>query len=324
MSGTPAVSVIVPVYNGERFLKQTINSVLAQTYRDFEVVVVNDGSSDGSRAILDGYGDRLRVFHQENRGAPGARNRAICEARGEWIAFLDHDDLWEPDKLEVQLKALRRDDDLLHAEARVINGDGRVIREAFSHQEDWPEERTCLERVIRHNPVYVLTALVRREAVLKLGGLDPNDRFGTDEYLLWMRLLAAGYRARYLNRIVASYRVHGGNASGNHTQMIYGEIYALEHLYAEFGSAFTTSLGQVFHDKIHQLYYNYGWRLFEVGRVDEVGRCFRRAVHHKPTSWRCWLCAAAGSLPRGCRVLPVVRRLVGQSHVVSEQNGWYG
>ncbi|MBN2584459.1 MAG: glycosyltransferase [Planctomycetes bacterium] len=324
MSGTPAVSVIIPVYNGERFLRQTIDSVLAQTFRDFEVVVVDDGSSDSSRAILDGYGDRLRVFGQTNCGAPSARNRAIGEARGEWIAFLDHDDTWEPDKLEVQMAAARPDDDLLHAEARVIDGSDAVIKPAFSHPDDPPEEQTRLERVIRHNPIYVLTTIVRRAAVEKVGRLDPNDRFGTDEYLLWMRLLASGYQARYLDRVVASYRVHGHNASGNHTQMIYGELYALEHLWAEFGDAFGPAAREAFHAKIHQLYYSYGWRLLDDGRNGEVGACFRAAVRHKPSSWKSWPCAAASSLPGGRWLMPAVRRMVGEGHVVSEQNGWYG
>ncbi len=324
MSGTPAVSVIVPVYNGEQFLRQTINSVLAQTYRDFEVVVVDDGSSDGSRAILDGYGDRLRVFHQENRGAPAARNRAIGEARGEWIAFLDHDDTWERDKLEVQMAAVGPADDLLHAEARVIDGQGTVIRETFSHPDDPPQEHTLLECVIRHNPIYVLTTVVRRAAIEKVGGLNPDNRFGTDEYLLWMRLLASGHRARYINRVVASYRVHGRNASGNHTQMIYGELFALEHLYTEFGRTFSPTVRQAFHAKIHQLYYSYGWRLFDDGRNSEMGACFRAALRHRPTSWKSWPCATAGSLPGGRVLMPFVRRLVGEGHVVSEQNGWYG
>ncbi|HOI53885.1 MAG TPA: glycosyltransferase [Phycisphaerae bacterium] len=324
MSASPAVSVIVPVYNGERFLRQTLDSILAQTFHDYEIVAVDDGSSDGSRAILESYGDRVRVFTQKNLGAPSARNRAIGEARGQWIAFLDHDDTWEPDKLEFQMSAARPDDDLIHAEARVIDGSGAIIKDAFSHPDDPPETQTRLERVIRHNPIYVLTTIVRRDAIEKVGRLDPNDRFGTDEYLLWMRLLASGCKARYLDRIVASYRVHGQNASGHHTRMIYGELYALEALWAEFGRTFSPSVARAFHAKIHQLYYSYGWRLLDDGRNGEVGACFRAALRHKPLSWKSWPCAAASSVPGARWLMPSVRRLVGEGHIVSEQNGWYG
>ena len=97
----PKVSVIIPTYQRSHLVGQAIESVLAQTYCDYEIIVVNDGSTDNTGEILAQYGDRIVAIHQENRGLPAARHAGIRVAQGQYIAFLDDDDLWEPQKLEV-------------------------------------------------------------------------------------------------------------------------------------------------------------------------------------------------------------------------------
>ena len=98
------ISCIVPVYNGARFLAQAIDSILAQTRVDLEIIVVEDGSTDRTPDVAKGYGDRVKYVRQENAGPAAARNRGVAEARGEFIAFLDADDTWAPAKLETQLQ----------------------------------------------------------------------------------------------------------------------------------------------------------------------------------------------------------------------------
>ena len=105
----PKVSVVIPTYNRAATVPRAIESVLAQTVTDLEVIVVDDGSSDDTGKVLgEMFGDRIRYYAQTNQGASVARNRGVEEARGEWIAFLDSDDLWEKEKLEWQFKALER------------------------------------------------------------------------------------------------------------------------------------------------------------------------------------------------------------------------
>src|SRR5580658_1669327 len=104
----PLVSVIIPVYDREHCVKRAIDSVLAQSFKDFEVVVVDDGSKDGSLQILKSYGDAIHLICQKNAGAGAARNAAIRAARGRWIAFLDSDDEWRPDKLECQMRLVEK------------------------------------------------------------------------------------------------------------------------------------------------------------------------------------------------------------------------
>src|SRR5438477_3130042 len=100
---SPRVSVVIPNYNYAHFVGDAIDSVLAQTFADFEIIVVNNGSTDSSLEVLQRYEDRIRLFDQDNRGQAGARNRGIEESQGELIAFLDADDVWEPNKLEKQI-----------------------------------------------------------------------------------------------------------------------------------------------------------------------------------------------------------------------------
>ena len=104
----PLVSVIVPTYNGAPFIAETIDSILAQTHRSREIIVVDDGSTDETATRLGRYGSAIRYIWQENRGPGAARNRGLQEARGDYVAFLDHDDLWTPDTLEVQLDVAAR------------------------------------------------------------------------------------------------------------------------------------------------------------------------------------------------------------------------
>ena len=321
MSRESHVSAIMPVFNGEVFLGEAIESVLAQSHGNVELVVVNDGSTDGSAGILAGYGSRIRVFHEENLGPAVARNRAIAAAQGEWIAFLDQDDVWERNRLERQLAALRPGDDGVHSECRIIDAAGRTIRARFSHGEN--EEYTTLARTITLNPIYVPTVLVRRRAVLEVNGLDPANRFGTDDYQLSLRLLATGHRYHYLPDVLASYRVHGRNRSANHTSMMRGDIYAIGQTYAEYPQGFRRADLTAFHAKMHELYFTLGWHYQDNGEPAEARRCFRQAAAHRPTCWRTLLCAAAASWPGG-GALAAARRLDGPKPTAAQQSGWYG
>jgi glycosyltransferase involved in cell wall biosynthesis len=323
MSDPPLISVIMPVYNGEPFLRQALDSVFAQTHDRVEVIAVNDGSADRSREILASYGNRVHVIDQQHAGPAAARNRAIAASSGQWLALLDQDDLWEPHRLERQLALARPNDDLLHAECRIIDADGNTIRPKFSTE---PCDRhASLARVIRHNPIYVLTVLMRRSAVARVGGLDPANRFGTDDYQLWLRLLATGSRCRYTREVLASYRVHGGNASGDHLQMMRGEIYALTQTYAQHSRGFKGRTLSALRRKLSGLYLSVGCRHAESGDLKEAADCFGLAWRQRPLSWRSGVLSLAARGPLRQRMLPIALRLAGRSGTVSTQDdGWYG
>ena len=219
----PRVSVLVPVYNGQAYLAEALESALAQSYRSFEVIVVDDGSTDASASIARMYAyrsnGRLRVVTQANAGLPAARNAAMAAARGEFFALLDADDVWLPNHLAHAVAALDADPavGLVHANIERIDGSGRSIGVPlrFWRLQDDPFKALAL----RHEHVSCPTAVFRRACVDAVGGFDLQfTGLGCEDRDLWLRI-AEGWKLRYLDAVSARYRVHGKNMSGNRERM---------------------------------------------------------------------------------------------------------
>jgi glycosyltransferase involved in cell wall biosynthesis len=207
----PRVSVIIPAHNAAAFIEQALASVQEQTYRDWEAVVVDDGSRDGTWELLQAAGPRVRSFRREHAGGPGvARNLALTHATGEFVAFLDADDLWLPHYLQSQLAcyeaAARRRPGrvgLVTCDAR-ITIDGRCA--PYTHLERIPDAHAplTLERVLRRNPIYT-ACLVPAGVGEEVGWFDP-ELFVAEDYGLWIKILEAGYRAVLNEAVLAVYR----------------------------------------------------------------------------------------------------------------------
>src|ERR1043165_285078 len=127
----PTISVVMPVYNGENYLRSAIESVLSQTFQDFEVIVVDDGSKDSTPAIAQSYADRVRYVRQENAGVAAAVNHGISLARGRYFAWLSHDDLYAPDKLSAPLRTMQNIDGpgVCYTDIKLIDSEGKVFEE---------------------------------------------------------------------------------------------------------------------------------------------------------------------------------------------------
>lgn len=184
------VSVVIPLYNARDVILQTVRSVLDQTWRDFELVVVDDGSTDGAGALLKGVDPRLRYLRQENAGVAAARNRGIADAQGDAIALLDHDDLWHPAKLERQVAVLeaRPEVGMVITDVAHIDRDGKpmgIVGAGYNPREDFA--RLFVQG-------YVPTpsaAMIRKKVLNAVGGFD--EAFGSagmDDHELWPRIAA--------------------------------------------------------------------------------------------------------------------------------------
>lgn len=192
---TPTVSVVIPTYNTAAFVGRALDSVLAQSWADHEVLVVDDGSTDGTAAVLAAYGERVRVLAQANAGPAAARNLGLRQARGRYVAFLDADDWWLPAKLvrQVELLDARPEIGFCSTATRVVAQDGTPAG-------DWPcgvdGEQALLETLfVRSAAVSGSTSgvLARRDLLLAAGGFDESLR-GFEDPDLWIRLAArAGY-----------------------------------------------------------------------------------------------------------------------------------
>ena len=221
------VSVVIPNYNYERYLCETIDSVLAQTYPDVEIIVVDDGSKDASKEILAGYGDKVRTIFQENQGVSATRNNGVKESSGEFIAFLDADDAWLPTKLEKQVGRFREDRSLglVHVGVDEVDADGNSLVQR-------------LEGVEGNVSATLLTS--KREGVLgggsglmvprsvfdEVGGFDLRLSTSADWDLFYR--ISEGYAVGFVPEILIRYRVHSSNMHGNVKVMEHDMMLAFE------------------------------------------------------------------------------------------------
>jgi glycosyltransferase involved in cell wall biosynthesis len=196
------VSVVVAAYNGERFLNESLQSAFAQDYEPFEVVFVDDGSTDGTAEIAQSF--PVRYLRQENRGLPAARNAGLAVAKGELVAFLDDDDLLPPTKLSVQAACLRE-----HPEVGCVLGRQEWIFDGVG-QPSLPRDPIFGEV----GGIQLVTAMIRRRVLDELGGFDPSYRYAEDRDL-FIRMREHGVEIAVLPDVVLRKRLHGSNMTMN-------------------------------------------------------------------------------------------------------------
>jgi len=224
-AGSPRVTVVIPAFNVAPFIAETLDSVFAQTFRDFEVVLVNDGSADTTslEQILSPYMNRLRYLKQENLGAAEARNAAIRAARGELLAFLDGDDIWLPQYLEAQCEFLDREGlDMVYSDALLF---GKGPGEGSTHMTRSPSTGTpTFERLV-DGSCHPITSgtVVRRQRIVEAGLFD-KTLIRAQDAEMWMRLAFRGARIGYQSRVLLRYRMREGSLSGTAVNRVQREI----------------------------------------------------------------------------------------------------
>jgi glycosyltransferase involved in cell wall biosynthesis len=212
----PRVTVLVTCYNHLAFLKEALASVRAQTFQDYEILAVDDGSSDGTRDFLAEQNLRT-LFNETNLGTYGSLNAGIAAANGQWIAILNDDDLWAPTKLEEQMK-LAEKYPFVHTSGTFIDDAGVRIEGAplgfpFPHL----PSGSVLPQLVTRNQVIVSSVLVRKDAVLEAGGFDPSF-YGYGDWHLWLRL-ARRHEFGFVDLPLTHYRVHANQASRDNRKM---------------------------------------------------------------------------------------------------------
>lgn len=224
----PAVTVVIAAYNSAHYIKQTLDSVKAQTFTDYEVIVVNDGSSDSAELeqIIAGHPLPVIYISQENKGVSGARNAAIRIGRGQFYAQLDADDQWLPEYLDVQLGVLAENPDvsLVYPNATII-GDGfdgtREFMEVSPSNGD-----VSFESLVRQQCVVMTCVTARMSAIREAGMFDETLR-SCEDFDLWLRIVKNGGRVVYHRRPLALYRRHEGSLSSD-------RVWMTRHLLAVF------------------------------------------------------------------------------------------
>lgn len=225
----PLVSIIIPAYNSARYLPQTLISVLNQTINDYEIIVVNDGSTDDTEAILAGYAKHIKVIYQGNAGVSAARNKGLEAAHGTYILFLDADDTISADKLEKQLAVFQSDPTLglVHSGWWLTDEDGKILEMVTP----WHNAPILdLETWLRWKPVLPSAMLIKREWILRVNGFEDGLAHAEDVDLV-LRMTLEGCKSQWLKTPTVYYRQHGENASHQRQKQIDGIIHVLNKFF---------------------------------------------------------------------------------------------
>lgn len=210
----PKVSVIIPAYNSEKYIAETLRSVLAQTYKRYEVIAVDDGSRDETLRIAKSFEPQIRVLTKPNGGPASARNLAINNSQGDYIAFLDADDLWVEDKLERQVAFLYENQDagLVYGEAWMFTGHDseKKIESKIGYTAD-----SSFRLLLFGDYIPNSTVMIRRACIDKVGLLNESrELIGVEDYEYWMRI-AKHFAMAGIPRPLAYYRIRDGNLMGD-------------------------------------------------------------------------------------------------------------
>jgi len=249
----PLVSAILPIRNGQEHMRQAIDSVLAQTYPRVETVIVNDGSTDDTRRIIESYGDRVVAVHQENTGVAGARNAGISRSRGQFVAFLDCDDWWRPEKIEKQVAAMLDNDAVGLVHTGIDHYDqasGSYVGPLAPKAEPHRLVGNCYDLLLLDNQIYNSAVMVRRSVIDRVGMCDltipPNT---VADYELWLRVARCSELA-YLAEPLTVYRLHPEQGLWNRPKMLAAEAGVLEKIIAAEGFV----LSEAMRRRMAQLY----------------------------------------------------------------------
>lgn len=215
MTVTPLVSVIVPTYNREQFLEKAIQSVLSQTYQNFELIIVDDGSTDNTNALVEKYKQDKRVhyYYQENQRQSAARNLALRHAKGDFICFLDSDNYWPEDRLMKSVNAFNDNPSvhIVYGDCITINEEGIEVSRANMRR----HSGRITAHLLKDNCVSMNTTTTRRECFDEMGGMSGKRRVA-DDYDLWLRF-SSQYQFLYIPEYLAYYRVMPDQISSNKT-----------------------------------------------------------------------------------------------------------
>jgi glycosyltransferase involved in cell wall biosynthesis len=282
----PRVSIIIPAYNGDRYLAETINSALQQTYTDFEIVVVDDGSQDNTRHCVQQFGQRVRYEYQTNQGVAAARNRGFQLAAGELVAFLDQDDVLLPNKLALQVAAF--DDPLdgteifpgiVHSGWRLVDAEGKP----WSDIEPWYDApQLNLQEWLVRMPVLLSAMMFRRSWLERVGSFDSSYKQVNDVDLV-QRLVLMGCPAVWVRQVTVLYRQHDRNDSLNTLLQAEESWRVRDRFFSQ--PNLPPEVRQVERESCYYALVWSAWRLYHRGHLPEMAIYLERAFHFRPGAW---------------------------------------
>ena len=274
------ISVIIPTYNSVKYISEAICSVLLQTCTDYEIIVIDDGSTDSTREIIENNFTQVRYFYVQNQGVSRARNYGIRRARGEFIAFLDADDLWLPEKLEKQLKVFDADQELMmvFTEHRVFDTNG--FRKAIFSKKKRLMKGDVVKNIFLYSHVALPTVMVRRQVFQEIGYFEEDLKAAEDDNL-WMRI-ALKFRIHLLDEVLVHCRWTENSLSRSASNLFSGvlkNVDLIENKYPDLRKR----LGRAnIRKKKSDIYSFYGYFLFSSGDYAMAKRYYLKSITFYP------------------------------------------
>ena len=266
------VSIIIPTYNRRDYITTALDSVLGQTYKDYEIIIVDDGSSDDTKEVIRPYGEIIRYFYQENRGIAAARNRGIRESRGEFIALLDSDDYWHPEKLKRQVNYLTENPQygMVATRCSSIAPDGTFRKKNRPGKSGW-----ILTDIFKSNFIRTSSALITRKCLDTVGLFDESLP-ECEEYDLWLRI-AKDFPIAFINEPLT---VYTDNPQGVSTDSLAGRLVRIKVL--EKAYLKESIPPAIYRKRLSRNYHYLGRHYLERGRKKEGMESLKRSLSLNP------------------------------------------
>lgn len=280
----PKVSVIIPTYNRANYVVEAIESVFNQTYRNMETIVIDDGSTDDTQEKISQLRDRIKYIYQDNRGPAIARNWGIRASQGEFIAFLDSDDVWLAEKLELQIGLLesRREVGLVYSDAFRSYGNTGIIEKDTEFVRLKPYAGWTFGHLFRDNFIHTSTVVVRKRCLEEVGVFDEGGNFvPAEDYDLWLRI-AARYQIDYINKPLIKYRDHSTNISGKNMQDELPQVLAVLEKLLDREPQLAEELGDLKKKRLSELHYWIGRNYFSSYELRRSRNHFLSVIQYSP------------------------------------------
>ncbi len=283
----PKVSVTIPCYNSERFIAETIQSVLDQTFTDFEIIIINDGSSDKTEEIVRSFaGPRVKYFYQKNMGLSKTRNKLLELSSGEFIAFLDHDDVWFPHKLEKQMVLFEKNPEvvLVYSDCLVVdaNGEstGRWIRQNKLYR------GMVFRELLSCNFIPLSTVVLKKTVFREVGNFLPYRN--AEEYDLFLKC-ASRHLFDYVDEPLAKYRIHASNYGRMHSDVAFKETIEIYNYWSQKKSIQDDTIKKIIKKSFSKSFYYYGRSIiYEEKNPSKARKYFRQGLKHD-FNWKTFL-----------------------------------
>lgn len=291
------VSVVIPAYNAEAYIREALESVLSQTYTDYEIIVVDDGSTDRTLERVRAYGTRIVLLTQDHKGPAAARNRALQAAKGPLIAFLDADDVWLPEKLQLQVGFAEA-----HPEYGIVTCDlafwdgSKVIMPAAKQKLYRITNGFVADELLFQNWVSTSCALVRRECFEKVGYFDEEPGLYGEDWLMWVQI-AAHYPVYFMEDELVRVRTRPDSHSRQSADRQFESLFRGLEKIAEI-VPFFSSRPKLIQKAAFSFAYDRAWDHMRREELDEARRKLRRGLEYKPYSTAGWATLVLFYMPR--------------------------